>query len=117
MSTEVELVSTEGEKSPVASESYVFLRYLLLSSVCTPCETAECHCAEHPGLEHILSGEYNNEVVTHEDHVDVVINGHLHHPHDSHYDYHGIYDPAQHKKITSFTKTFRDMMYLYMDIN
>lgn len=58
-----------------------------------------------------MSGQTDHEVVTHEDHVDFVINGQLHHPHDSHFDYHGIYDPSKHKKITDFTKTFRNLVY------
>lgn len=84
--------------------------------VCTPCESKECNCSEHSGLEHILSGDCEHQVVAHGDHLDVVINGQLHHPHNEHYDYHGIYDPNLHKQMTPFTQYFRSMMYILLFI-
>jgi len=54
---------------------------------CTPDHDCEKHEAEHqhgPACGH--------EAVQHGDHVDYVVAGHLHHPHDDHCDDHGPFD-------------------------
>jgi hypothetical protein len=51
---------------------------------CTPDHECEHHDADHehqPGCGH--------EAVSHGDHVDYVVGGHLHHPHGDHCDDHG----------------------------
>jgi hypothetical protein len=56
---------------------------------CTPDHDCEHHDAEHehgPGCGH--------ETVQHGDHVDYVVAGHLHHPHEDHCDDHGPADSA-----------------------
>ena len=56
---------------------------------CTPDHECEHHDADHehgPGCGH--------EAVKHGDHVDYVVEGHLHHPHGDHGDDHGPVDQA-----------------------
>lgn len=51
---------------------------------CTPDHACAGHGGEHrhgPGCGH--------EAVPHADHVDYLVDGHLHHPHDDHCDHHG----------------------------
>lgn len=53
-------------------------------SGCTP----QHACAGHaPG--HVHGNECGHEAVPHGDHVDYLVDGHLHHPHGSHCDDHG----------------------------
>jgi hypothetical protein len=58
-------------------------------SVCTPAHNCGGHDADHvhgPGCGH--------EPVPHGDHIDYLVDGHLHHPHDNHCDDHGPIDLA-----------------------
>lgn len=51
---------------------------------CTPTHACGAHPAQHahgPGCGH--------EAVPHGDHVDYLVDGHLHHPHGDHCDHHG----------------------------
>jgi hypothetical protein len=53
-------------------------------AACTPDHACAGHAKEHrhgPGCGH--------EAVPHGDHVDYLVNGHLHHPHGNHCDDHG----------------------------
>jgi hypothetical protein len=53
-------------------------------AACTPAHSCGGHAAKHqhgPGCGH--------EAVPHGDHVDYLVNGHLHHPHGDHCDDHG----------------------------
>ena len=51
---------------------------------CTPLHTCTGHDASH-----IHGGTCGHDAVPHGDHVDYVVNGHLHHSHDQHCDNHG----------------------------
>lgn len=51
---------------------------------CTP----DHDCAEHE-TAHRHGPDCGHEAVRHGDHVDYVVGGHLHHPHDEHCDDHG----------------------------
>ena len=51
---------------------------------CTP----EHSCTGHDG-EHTHGPDCGHEAVPHGDHVDYLVDGHLHHPHDGHCDHHG----------------------------
>src|SRR6266403_3185287 len=51
---------------------------------CTPPHTCTGHDASHTH-----GGQCGHEAVPHGDHVDYVVNGHLHHSHDRHCDNHG----------------------------
>ena len=51
---------------------------------CTP----NHHCGGHPD-NHVHGPNCGHPAVPHGDHVDYLVNGHLHHPHGSHCDDHG----------------------------
>lgn len=51
---------------------------------CTP----EHSCAGH-GASHVHGPECGHQAVPHGDHVDYLVDGHLHHPHNGHCDHHG----------------------------
>ncbi|MEM7248165.1 MAG: hypothetical protein AAF533_22720 [Acidobacteriota bacterium] len=53
-------------------------------SACTP----DHSCGEHDS-DHQHGEGCGHEAVPHGDHVDYLVNGHLHHPHDGHCDDHG----------------------------
>lgn len=50
--------------------------------------TAGHECAAH-GEEHVHGVDCGHEAVPHGDHVDYLVEGHLHHPHAGHCDNHG----------------------------
>lgn len=50
--------------------------------------TAGHECAAH-GADHHHGVDCGHEAVPHGDHVDYVVDGHLHHPHGGHCDNHG----------------------------
>lgn len=54
-------------------------------AVCTPQHTCSGHAAGH-----IHGASCGHEAVPHGDHVDYLVNGHLHHPHGTHCDDHGV---------------------------
>lgn len=56
---------------------------------CTPTHTCSGHDAEH-----VHGPDCGHEAVPHGDHVDYIVDGHLHHPHDGHCDDHGKVDLA-----------------------
>jgi len=51
---------------------------------CTP----DHHCGGHDAA-HQHGDACGHMAVPHGDHVDYLVNGHLHHPHDGHCDFHG----------------------------
>lgn len=53
-------------------------------SVCTP----EHACNSHD-VTHVHGAGCGHEAVPHDDHIDYLVGGHLHHPHGSHCDNHG----------------------------
>jgi hypothetical protein len=53
-------------------------------AACTPAHA----CGAHPG-DHQHGAGCGHEAVPHGDHVDFLVNGHLHHPHATHCDDHG----------------------------
>lgn len=53
-------------------------------SACTPAHS----CAGHDA-GHVHGAGCGHEAVPHGDHVDYLVGGHLHHPHDGHCDHHG----------------------------
>ncbi len=53
-------------------------------NACTP----NHHCGGHPD-GHVHGPNCGHPAVPHGDHVDYLVNGHLHHPHGSHCDDHG----------------------------
>ncbi|MGF1466678.1 MAG: hypothetical protein ACFCGT_11135 [Sandaracinaceae bacterium] len=58
-------------------------------AACTPAHACAGHEPDHvhgPGCGH--------PAVPHGDHVDYLVDGHLHHPHDGHCDHHGSLDLA-----------------------
>ncbi len=57
---------------------------------CTPPDAATGHAASHTH-----DGTCGHSAVPHGDHVDCVVNGHLHHPHDKHCDDHGAVQLAR----------------------
>jgi hypothetical protein len=52
---------------------------------CTP----EHNCSKHPKT-HTHGPNCGHEAVPHGDHVDYIVGGHLHHPHGTHCDDHGL---------------------------
>ena len=50
--------------------------------------TAGHECASHPA-DHVHGPHCGHEPVPHGDHVDYLVDGHLHHPHGGHCDNHG----------------------------
>ena len=44
-------------------------------------------CSDH-GKDHVHGPSCGHQAVVHDDHVDYMVNGHLHHPHDGHCDKH-----------------------------
>ena len=58
-------------------------------TACTP----EHKCSDH-SAEHKHGPNCGHEAVPHEDHVDFLVSGHLHHPCTSHCDSHGAVDLA-----------------------
>jgi hypothetical protein len=59
-------------------------------ALCTPTHS----CAGHES-GHIHSQDCGHEAVPHGDHLDYLVAGHLHHPHDGHCDDHGALSAAQ----------------------
>ena len=57
---------------------------------CTPLHTCTGHDASHTH-----GGTCGHDAVPHGDHVDYVVNEHLHHPHDKHCDDHGAVQLAR----------------------
>lgn len=55
--------------------------------VCTP-----DHACDHHDDTHEHGPDCGHEAVEHGDHVDYVVDGHLHHPHGDHCDDHGPVD-------------------------
>ena len=51
---------------------------------CTPNHSCDGHAASH-----VHGPDCGHEAVPHGDHVDYLVDGHLHHPHDHHCDDHG----------------------------
>ena len=78
--------------------------------VTSPCGDETCHCKDEGELVRILSGEHKHDIVQHEDHYDVVLNGRLHHINEDHFDYHGIYDPSKNKPVSGYMKRIRMLM-------
>ncbi len=61
----------------------------LAVSAANPGDCTKGHdCASH-GSDHKHSASCGHEAIPHGDHVDYVVNGHLHHQHDGHCDDHG----------------------------
>ena len=58
-------------------------------STCTPTHA----CGEHDP-RHVHGPRCGHERVPHADHIDYLVNGHLHHPHDGHCDDHGQVEQA-----------------------
>ena len=77
----------------------------------TDCNDTNCHCHDKQELVHILSGDHTHDVVEHGDHYDVVMNGHLHHVNNAHFDYHGIYDPSVNKPVGNYMMNIRKLMW------
>ena len=53
-------------------------------AACTPAHACGAHTTDH-----VHSTDCGHEAVPHGDHVDYLVDGHLHHPHDGHCDDHG----------------------------
>lgn len=51
---------------------------------CTPDHSCNAH-----GGEHVHGENCGHEAVPHGDHIDYLVDGHLHHPHETHCDDHG----------------------------
>lgn len=51
---------------------------------CTP----DHNCHGHD-KDHVHGENCGHEAIVHGDHICYIVNGHLHHPHDGHCDYHG----------------------------
>lgn len=54
--------------------------------------------------------EEDYEVVMHEGHMDFVVNGTLHHPHNGHFDNHGVYDASANKPTKMYIKNIRGLL-------
>ena len=54
---------------------------------CTPVHSCEGHDADH-----VHGPNCGHEAVPHGDHIDYLVDGHLHHPHNGHCDNHGPID-------------------------
>jgi hypothetical protein len=48
-------------------------------------------CESHDS-DHIHGDGCGHAAIPHGDHVDYLVDGHLHHPHDGHCDDHGVYE-------------------------
>lgn len=61
----------------------------LAVSAANPAGCTEGHeCADHEAT-HVHGPGCGHEAVPHGDHIDYLVNGHLHHPHRGHCDHHG----------------------------
>lgn len=47
-------------------------------------------CTTHANHSHVHGPGCGHEAVPHGDHVDYLVDGHLHHPHGGHCDHHGM---------------------------
>jgi hypothetical protein len=56
---------------------------------CTPSHACSGHAKEH-----VHGAGCGHEAIPHGDHVDYLVDGHLHHPHREHCDHHGSIDSA-----------------------
>ena len=45
-------------------------------------------CKAHP-ITHVHGDDCGHVAIKHDDHIDYIVSGHLHHPHDGHCDDHG----------------------------
>ncbi len=53
------------------------------------------HACGHHDADHVHGPGCGHEAVPHGDHVDYLVDGHLHHPHDGHCDDHGPIDVVE----------------------
>ena len=83
-----------------------------MSRECSPCIESNCECSKQT-LETKLSSNSNYEVVVHDDHLDLVMNGSLHHPHADHFDNHGIYDPSVNPPTKIYVQSIRALLYVF----
>lgn len=60
-------------------------------SIAQPKSSNECapHSCDGHDASHKHGPDCGHEPIRHDDHVDYVVNGHLHHPHGDHCDDHG----------------------------
>ena len=52
------------------------------------CGAAHASCTSH-AKDHVHSADCGHPAIAHGDHTDYVVDGHLHHAHDTHCDDHG----------------------------
>lgn len=64
--------------------------HVIASDAANPSVCTSGHaCSSHPA-DHVHGPGCGHEAVPHGDHVDYLVDGHLHHPHDGHCDHHGV---------------------------
>lgn len=64
--------------------------HMIEMSAANPAECTPTHsCAGH-AVDHVHGQGCGHEMVPHGDHMDFLVDGHLHHPHGSHCDNHGV---------------------------
>ena len=103
------MVNMEENKQPEQQELSLFGGFLICR-VCSPCESKDCNCSEHAGVDHLLNSNCTHQVVEHNGHYDFVMNGNLHHLHNNHFDNHGIYDPAKCKPVNLYMHSIRKLV-------
>ena len=59
-----------------------------------PHECTDGHDCEHHDNDHVHGPDCGHAAVQHGDHIDYVVEGHLHHQHDGHCDHHGPHPAA-----------------------
>ena len=64
-------------------------------SATNPDNCTEGHQCEGHDAQHVHGADCGHEAVPHGDHVDYLVDGHLHHPHEGHCDNHGSVEVVQ----------------------
>ena len=82
---------------------------MMTVSECSPCDCPSCR-SDSECVEKVLMNEEDYEVVMHEGHMDFVVNGTLHHPHNGHFDNHGVYDASANKPTKMYIKNIRGLL-------
>ena len=109
MSTDIELKTVPTNVSTEQRNEYDCVKCLRCRA-CSPCAADNCHCSDHIGVGNTLNSQYNHDVVVHDDHLDIVLNGSLHHLHNDHFDNHGLYDPENNKPANVYLQNLRSLM-------
>ncbi len=69
--------------------SGVVTEHQLAVTTANPATCGNGHSCSGHAADHVHGAGCGHEAVPHGDHIDYLVNGHLHHPHNGHCDHHG----------------------------